>query len=64
MYQQLQKICKEKVGCIKVFRASLGKFGQNILCTLKKLPGPTPMLSDAANNAYYLYLTSLVCLVQ
>ena len=28
----------------KVFRANLGKSGQNILCTPKKLPATTPML--------------------
>jgi len=27
----------------KDFRANLGKFGQNIFCTPKKLPAPIPM---------------------
>jgi len=35
MYQQLQKICREKVCCIKVF---LGKFGEI------QLPAPTHMI--------------------
>ena len=34
MYQQLQKICREKVCRINVFWASVWKFGQNILYTL------------------------------
>jgi len=43
MYQQLQKICREKVCRIKVFRELLEKIGHNILCTPQKLPGPTPL---------------------
>jgi len=39
MYQQLQKICREKVCHMKVCGANVGKFGKNILCTLKELPG-------------------------
>jgi len=43
--QQLQKIYigEGKVCCIKVFRANLGKFGQNILC-IPKFPTPTSMI--------------------
>jgi len=32
MYQQLQKVCREKVCRIKIFRAISGKFEQNTLC--------------------------------
>jgi len=35
MYQPLQKICRDKVRRVNFFRANLGKFGQNILCTSK-----------------------------
>jgi len=44
MYQRQQKICREKVCLIKVSWANLGKFGQNIFCTPKKLPAPTRVL--------------------
>ena len=43
MYQQLQKICRENVCRIKVFRVNLGKYGRNILFTPKQLPTPTPV---------------------
>ena len=33
-------ICREKVCRIKVLRTYLGKYGQNIFCTPKKLPAP------------------------
>jgi len=42
-YQQLQKVCMEKVCRTKIFRASFGKFGQNVLCTHKKVPALTPV---------------------
>jgi len=43
MYQQLEKISTGSVCRIKVFRANLGKFGQNILFTPNKLPASTHM---------------------
>jgi len=43
MYQQLQKICREKICRIKVFRTNLRKLGKSILCTPKDLPVPTFM---------------------
>jgi len=50
MYQQLQKICREKVYRIKVFRENLENFGQNILCTPKKLPAPMLIYDMPACN--------------
>ena len=35
MYQHLNSISREKVGCIKAFLTNLGTYGQNILCTPK-----------------------------
>jgi len=43
MYQQLQKIYKEKTFRIKIFLTILGKFRQNTLCTSKKVSALTPM---------------------
>jgi len=42
MYQQLQKISREKICSIKFWEENLGKFGQNNLCTTKKFPALTP----------------------
>ena len=52
MYQQLQKICKERVCGIKFFRANPGKFGQNILCTPEKLSSSIPIF--LFNNISFL----------
>jgi len=38
LYQQLQKICREKVCGMKVFRVNLGKIAP------QKLPAHTPMM--------------------
>jgi len=46
-YQELQKICREKVCRIKVFWANLEKFRQNIICTPKKFPFLHLWLSEA-----------------
>jgi len=44
--------CKEKVFHTNVFRAILEKFGENILCTPRKLPSPTkPMLRCTVVNS-------------
>jgi len=73
MYQRVQKICREKIRCIKVFLVNLGKFGQTIPCTPKKLPVPTPMLTStwvsshrrstfqALLSAFALNLDSMPC---
>ena len=42
MYQQLQKICREEVGGVDVFRANLGKFNKESFVP-QKLSTPTPM---------------------
>jgi len=59
MYQQLQKIRRGKVCRIKVFRTNLGKFGQNILFALKKLPDPTPMHHSCCSSI--CTLVSCIC---
>ena len=43
MYHQLHKICRETIYRIKIFRANLEKFAQNILCSSQKLPAPKSM---------------------
>jgi len=47
MYQQLQKICRENVCRIKVFRA-------NYPCTPKKLPAPTPTFTTKIEDTVHL----------
>jgi len=42
MYQQLKIICRLKVCRMDVFWTNLVNVWQNILCTHKKLPAPTP----------------------
>jgi len=43
IYQQLQKICWDKVCCMNVFRENFDKFGLKILCIPKTFPAPSPM---------------------
>jgi len=41
--QLLPKICRWNLRRTKIYLEYLGKFGQNIVSTLKKLSAPTPM---------------------
>jgi len=54
LYQNLQKIYREKVCRMNVFSNKFGKFGQNILCTCAKVPSILPAQK-------YLSLISVIC---
>ena len=58
MYQQLQKICREEVSRVDVFRANLGKFNKESFAP-QKLSAPTLVPQKIKKRARTEYVISM-----